>query len=83
MGLATIQLILGMLDVWLPLICMLLVALALFLLFLHWQATRSSRGVYEERAQRGLPGSGLSMERTFVSRSFRNSVGTTSRRPAK
>ncbi|MCC6263590.1 MAG: hypothetical protein IT169_08435 [Bryobacterales bacterium] len=82
MGLATIQLILGVLDVWLPLLCMLLVALALFLLSLHWQATRSSRAAFEERALHGLPRRGFSIEWAFVSRSFRDSDGTTSRQPS-
>ncbi len=55
MATATIQLIFGVLNVWLPLMCLTLAVVALFLLYLHRYSARLAKAACERPTARTLP----------------------------
>ena len=79
---ATIELILGVLEGSLPLLCVLMAAAALFLFALHRYATKLAKVSLREREQRTLPQNALLQDPPIHLRPLRSSSGrTTSRSP--
>lgn len=75
---ATIQLILGVLDIWLPLMCLLLVVVALFLLYLHRDAKKPAIAASPESPQRArMLGKDIPMRPPFVLQSTPGSTRRT------
>lgn len=70
---ATIQLIFGILEISLRLMCVLMAAAALFLFALHRFATKSARVSFRESEQRSLSEQDFKQNPSFVRRFERSS----------